>query len=292
MPLQKTRGVEKRLFVVGCSRSGTTVLQVSIASHPRIQSFPETGFFVNVLGDKRKKLARLGLSTGREKKAFARLLDELERPDWTGRVPRRPWLFNTSAQVFVQLLDEVTMEAGKDIWLEKTPMHVLHTDLMQHYVPDAHFIHIIRDGRDVVASLYDRAKKHPGRFRGNFSDPVNGVKRWNESLKASLGHLDDPAHSFVLYEQFVASPGSVMQRICRDVGIEYDPCMAQGSSQTADEVVPEERTWITKAKERPAPQPSKFDRLFSESERHQIAEQLDLEKYRKVERATAAGEGG
>ena len=38
----------KRIFIVGVARSGTTLLQSMLASHPEIHSFPETHFFVKL----------------------------------------------------------------------------------------------------------------------------------------------------------------------------------------------------------------------------------------------------
>jgi hypothetical protein len=284
--------IEKRLFIVGCSRSGTTVLQVSVATHPRVASFPETGFFRKILGGRRRLLAQLGLRTFREKEAFGKLLREIDRPDLKSEIPKRPWRFRTSAQAFVHILDTVAQEAGNDLWLEKTPMHIRYIDLMRRYVPRAHFIHTMRDGRDVVASICDRAKKRPERFDEKQKDPSFGVERWNRSLAASRRCLGEAGHSFVVYEQFVEEPGRVMRRLCREIGLAYDARMAEGTGPTAEAIVPEERDWIGGAKKPPEPQPSKFDKLFDRETRERITEKLDLGTYEQIKSVLREGQGG
>ena len=150
--------VTKRVFLVGCPRSGTTIAQVMLAAHPEVLSFPETQFFKWAVGLRRRPQLRIGLATGLERRAFHRCVEErLNRPDLKDRLPRQPLLFRTAVNAYVSVLDELTMDDGKAIWLEKTPLHVHFTDLIEKYVSRAHFIHVVRRGSDVVASIRDRA---------------------------------------------------------------------------------------------------------------------------------------
>jgi len=43
-------GIKTRAFLVGCPRSGTTLLQAMLFAHPEIYSFPETNFFLSLFG--------------------------------------------------------------------------------------------------------------------------------------------------------------------------------------------------------------------------------------------------
>jgi hypothetical protein len=145
--------INGRLFLVGCSRSGTTLLQVLMAGHPRIHSFPETGFFIHAVGVRRRPLAWLGLTTSKARWAIKELLRNTGREDLYEIVPQRPFLLGSVVSSFVHVLDRLTLEEEKDIWLEKTPRHVFYVDYIKRYVDNAHVIHLIRDGRDVVASI-------------------------------------------------------------------------------------------------------------------------------------------
>jgi hypothetical protein len=195
-----------RILLGGCSRSGTTFLQGLLAKHPHIFTFPETGVFLKALGMRGTLLpwAHLGLTLGKERKALAKLLDRVgdEVPTPPPLPPRR-FRMGPSLKGVAEFLDELARAAGKDIWLEKTPRHVLHAARIRALVPDSAFIHILRDGRDVVASMVDRARKFPEEFSRQ-SDPSYGIRQWNQSLRATEVAMNDPGHILVLYESLAA----------------------------------------------------------------------------------------
>ena len=53
------------------------------------------------------------------------------------------------------------MAQGKTIWLEKSPDHLRYIDQIEKLVDEAKFIHILRNGFDNIASIYDLAGKYP-----------------------------------------------------------------------------------------------------------------------------------
>lgn len=279
--------IKKRVFIVGCSRSGTTVLQVSVASHPRIKSFPETFFFQHLYGKYGRLPLWLGITGGRERWALEHALKEIGRPDLEDLIPKNAWRLRTYVNRYLAILDRLTLEAGKDLWVEKTPMHIFRLWLILRYVPDVHIIHIIRDGRDVVASICDRAQKFEGQFPGQ-EDPSFGIDRWNRSLKVSSKYLGRPEHTFVLYEQFVQDPEREMRRVCRDLGISYDTRMAVGSEEVAEDLIPDHRPWIRGAKKPPKVKDSKFERLFTSEQQQEITQALDLDLYEHIKQGVAS----
>lgn len=272
--------IEKRIFIVGCSRSGTTVLQVSVASHPRITSFPETFFFLHSTGWLGRLPLRLGLASRSMPSALEHALAEIGRSDLEHRIPRS-WRYRPYVDTYLDILDEQALDAGADLWVEKTPMHVHRLGLILQYVPDVHVIHMVRDGRDVVGSICHRAHEYEEIFEDQ-EDPSVAINRWNRALKASVGYLGQSKHSFVLYEQFVQDPGRSMRRVCRELGISYDARMAQGTDEAAEAVIPDEKDWIRGAKEPPKEKESKFERLFSADKQREIEEALDLSLYDRV----------
>jgi hypothetical protein len=134
------------VFIVGCPRSGTTYLQKLLASHPRVHSGWESYVFAWYLGpvlrnwDQKERLSapngkmrRIGLHSYMEEQEFHRHLKQL-----------------------IKSMMKDTQEG--DIFLEKTPRHSLWIPEIIRLLPDARFINIIRDGRDVVASILAASK--------------------------------------------------------------------------------------------------------------------------------------
>jgi hypothetical protein len=142
-----------RLFLVGCPRSGTTLLQSLVAAHPQVASFPESHFFTRIISS-RPVLRHLGLASLRARPQFTLLLDLLGRPELRTCLPRLAVSPRQYARAFTTVLDTVAREQHKQAWLEKTPRHLEYIDDISALVSNAKFIHLIRNGADVVASLY------------------------------------------------------------------------------------------------------------------------------------------
>lgn len=123
----------KRIFLVGAPRSGTTMLQSLLASHPSLISFPETKFFHYLLSEP------LAQSFPYRLEKF--FIDEIKRPELLNSFPgdqsdlkKANWL--------IKILDNLAEEQEKCIWLEKTPEHIYFIDYLEKLLPDALFIHI------------------------------------------------------------------------------------------------------------------------------------------------------
>lgn len=165
-----------RIFVVGCSRSGTTLIQRCLANNSKLCSFPETGFFRQLCGNKSwTKISELGIVRGkRVRNAFKRLYRVM--PYLQGHNQRYHVFMSTSKVVntFVNLLDNYSKQYNKSGWVEKTPQHFLNCATIHKYVPKVHVVYIIRDGFEVLGSLKDRYLKYPELF-SRYSTPEIGI---------------------------------------------------------------------------------------------------------------------
>lgn len=205
----------KRIFLVGAPRSGTTILQSLLAAHPKITSFPETKFFHYLwTGCLKSKLPDRLHEFFYKEICRPELYDELQirRQSTTDRVA---W--------FVGILDRLAAEEGNEIWLEKTPEHVYFIQDIFNYLPDAKFIHIIRNPLDVVASM-----------RKATSDSLNNalwggewtlefcIQRWKSSALISLRFRDSPQHLVVRYEDLLADKIRFLSQCCYFIDVAYD----------------------------------------------------------------------
>jgi hypothetical protein len=133
------------VFLVGSPRSGTTWLQAMLASHPSIASGPETHFF---------KMMSAVEST------FSR---KLPRPVGLDQYLSADEFYSIMADLFHQIASRVPPPQAPQgplcYFLEKTPEHALYAPFILRCLPNARFIHLLRDGRHVAASLM-RAHSH------------------------------------------------------------------------------------------------------------------------------------
>ena len=94
-----------------------------------------------------------------------------------------------------------------------------HFDRLLHIWPDARFIHLVRDGRDVARSCIGMG------WAGNV---WTGVERWIEAehLWTSLSkNLSSDQHIEVTYETLIAKPVETLTDLCNFIGVPYSPAM-------------------------------------------------------------------
>ncbi len=273
--------VKSRVFLIGAPRSGTTIFQVLMAAHPKIHSFPETCFFIYALGWHRRKLGYLGLARGRH--ALKRTLHRVGREDLLSEIPRHPLDLYSATRHYIRCLDHLTLEQGKNIWLEKSPLHYQYIPLIERVVPNVHFLHIIRNGCDVVASIQDMANRFPTRFP--YIKNVDWcIQQWNSAIETSAKYLGNCKHSFVLYEELAENPDETLMRICSELGIDYDPCM-RDTKESAQQVIRTGESHMFGAKDSLKKAASKFERVFDSPCRSEIYRQLNLSTLTEIKEA-------
>lgn len=289
-----TPPVFPRLLVMGCSRSGTTLLQSLLANHSRIFTFPETGVFLRAFGMRGGLLpwVSLGLTAGKERKALGALATSLSGEPGEVQLPPLPHgrlsLAGSISDV-VAYFDGLAKAHGKDIWLEKTPRHVLHADRIRKSVPNSLCIHMVRNGSDVVASIVDRAERYPDRFPRQ-GDPSYGIRQWNRSLRATVEALKGPGHVVVFYDTLVSDTEATLQALCGVIGIDFQEGMSAPGDPTP--FIHPEEGWKSQVTGAVRPASSKFDTLFDPETQAQILGRLEMEEFEKLNNARAGSPGG
>jgi hypothetical protein len=205
-----------RIFLVGCPRSGTTLLQSLLFAHPRVISFPETHFFPKVVTSNRR--GRLGLASRQAGEAIEYLIGlDLLGP---GEASRQPLTVRGHARLLTKTLDAAAHRSGSSHWLEKTPNHVHYLREIERHVPNAKIVHMIRSGEAVVASLQEAALKRPDVW------PRRSIREllevWRSDLHRSRSRVGRPNHAFVSYERLVAHPHSVLRTLCAFLELPVD----------------------------------------------------------------------
>ena len=103
------------------------------------------------------------------------------------------------------------------LWGDQSPINTFYWRWIHRAFPQARFVHLLRDGRDVVASLVERG-----------FDLQWATRRWTTSIEechALARHLNKDRFLEVKYEELVSEPELTLQRVCELVKIDYSPRM-------------------------------------------------------------------
>ncbi len=146
------------LFVLGCPRSGTTLLAEFLA--PTRYGAPVETHFITKYASLRSAYGDLSV-----RENFDRLVTDIlaERPvmQWKLEVDREAFWRGSGGASYAEIVDAIcrlrSARFGKAAWGDKTPHFILELPLLLSLFPDAKFVVIVRDGRDVALSLLEKS---------------------------------------------------------------------------------------------------------------------------------------
>ena len=264
----------KRTFLIGCPRSGTTLLQSLLAAHSDIASFPETHAFPAILGDRSPWRRKLGLVSPGAKDQLEAFLREIGHEEMRTYLPRTS-LTRQYAQAFIKILDLLTQLQHKSLWLEKTPGHIYYIGYIEQRVKGAKFIHLLRNGADVVASLYEVTQNHPQMWQGSWSID-RCIAQWCKDVQISLRYCQNHNHILVKYERLVDNPRAVVQELCQWLNIPFQETMLEEYKLAARQVVLPNEPWKAAVNQGiHSANGKKFYQLFNEEQRNYILHRLE-----------------
>ncbi len=195
----------RKLFIIGCPRSGTTLLQQVLTRHPEVVIPPETAFF-------NKLLSRW---PGRYRRQLAQINSDLEI---SLTHARRPGTARETVALYNEMATAYATRTGRPdaLWFgEKTPNHLRHARTIASLFTDARFVLIYRDGRDVAISLsgVPWAPAHP----------VVNFGIWLQAIRRQNDLLDRPPVPMlpIRYEDLVESPEVEVRRIVEFLELEF-----------------------------------------------------------------------
>ncbi len=122
--------------------------------------------------------------------------------------------FRRTAKIRFLALKAEALLRGKTRLVEKTPRHVLKIDRIREVAPGAKVIIMVRDGRDVAASIFKR-----------FDDLDAGVDRWIDSNEIARREQNSGDAIVVRYEDLVQDPEGQLRKICAFIDLPYSPEM-------------------------------------------------------------------
>ena len=225
------------VFIVGCPRSGTTLLQRMADAHPLLAVMHESKWF-----DKRWIVEWLDSGRGLTSEGFVTpcLISRMvEHPKFSRLKMEGGKLLEllrasdplSYADFITRLFDSYGLRKGKSLVGNNTPAYVRRLQTLHELWPEARFVHLIRDGRDVCLSVVPWSKGPivNGKFVTSKDHPTSTAALWwalNVQLGRQAGHLLGPKLYYELrYESLVSNPEEECKGLCTFLGLPYDEAM-------------------------------------------------------------------
>jgi hypothetical protein len=207
-------------FFVGSGRSGTTLFRAIFDSHPDLAIPGESHFIVHLL----PKRYRYERAAGFDVTAF--LADLLPQPrfrmwglvdeDVRSALERDPP--STFADAIRKVFGMYAASRGKPRYGDKTPGNVSHLPELAALLPEARFVHIIRDGRDVALSYLEVSFGPDTVERG----AIHWAKMVDRGRRAGA-RLGPDRYIEVRYEDLLDDPNTTVRSVCAFIELEVHP---------------------------------------------------------------------
>jgi hypothetical protein len=236
------------IFVVGNSRSGTTLMGSILGLNREVFTFEELHFFGYLWSETEAQ----NLLNREQAEALAARLLAIQDTDFISY--RNPKLFTEEAQKILARIDKLEFNAtdilrefllyvaqknGKTIPCEQTPRNVLYLQEILKLYPHCHIINMVRDPRDVLLSQKYKWKirflgasnipyREALRSWANYH-PITISKLWNVSINAVDRVEDRSSILTIRFEDLIADTENIVRQVCDFIDLEFAPEMLEVS---------------------------------------------------------------
>jgi len=232
------------IFIVGNSRSGTTLMARILSRHPDVHILNET-HFIEEFAAERNSLR----FEGEQLKSMINKMFTIQRKDYyrkaeTEQYPETESVINELSQLAeISLRDIIrsffVFEAnrlGKSIPGDQTPRHVFYINEIKKMFPEALFINMSRDPRGVLLSqkykwkagirlkvpLYETIRTYL-----NYH-PILMAIMWRKGIKSALSACERIGPEEIInvkFEHLVNDPENSIKMVCDFLGVKYHHSM-------------------------------------------------------------------
>jgi len=211
-------------FVVGANRSGTTLLRLMLDAHPELAMPPETHFVPNLI-----ELFSQGAPSREEALAVIASRPEfadfgLPEADLAEAMAVQP---NTARGGLLAFYGLYATRQSKGRCGDKTPGYSTSMRAIEGVLPEARFVHIIRDGRDVALSVMARG------IRERTIEEL--AQRWKRRLERTRKQGSRVArYTEVRYEDLIRGTEATLRRLTDFLDMPFDEAMLAYHERAAE----------------------------------------------------------
>jgi hypothetical protein len=228
---QKTARSKAPVFVLGCGRSGTTLLYHMLLSAGNFAVYRTESNAINLL---EPRFGDLSIRRNKEKlmeawlgsKLFER--SGLDAPAITAKVMAE---CRNGGDFLRTIMGEIARQQNVERWADCTPEHLLHLARIKETIPEALIIHIIRDGRDVALSTAKLGYVRRAWWDRTPSVMVAGLYwEWMVRKGREEGRRLGADYTEVRFEELISDPHSTLAKLGDFIGqeLDYDQVLKAG----------------------------------------------------------------
>ena len=227
MPRVRTDGAYKTpVFVVGTPRSGTTLLQAILVNSGIFFPMPETHFFSRVAyGVPERNLSK------EDRQKILHILTKKVRIEIDETII---WRLESKIDIFEYIIGTFNRE-HKKTFLEKTPRHVFFYQEIMKYYPDARFVCLIREPKNIISSQTTKT-----------TNPEKSIARvsllYNKIARSILELRENDNVLLTRYEDLTNEPEQTTSSVFEFLNLPYDPSLVNNVAAPPGIVLPHE-TW-------------------------------------------------
>jgi Sulfotransferase family len=221
-------------FVVGVSRSGTTLLRLMLDAHPDL-TIPAETHFVPMVANAVDRAIEEGEPTEVVRERAMETMTghprwgdfRLDEADVRARMERHDPL--SAGDAIRSFYEACAALEGKPRWGDKSPPYTYKAGRIQQALPEAVFIHIIRDGRDVALSLSE--------VSWGPDDITVAAEKWASELRKArkrAKNLVGGTYMEIHYEDLVTNPEPVLRKVADFAGLPWSDEMLNYPERAAE----------------------------------------------------------
>lgn len=214
-------------FIVGSARSGTTLLRMMLNAHPEVVVPPESRFVVDLYRSDEVQVDDF----------LARLEGHERWASWDTTIEDvRAQLKGMTTVTYPEAVEAAyiayALNRNKKRYGDKTPRYIEDLPLLSRLWPEAKFLHLVRDGREVALSYAD--------VPFGPSTVAKAAALWKERVELGMEQgrpLGSARYAELRYERLVADPKREVEGLCSFLDLDFDPAMLDYSERARPEVL-------------------------------------------------------